>query len=185
MKQANVIADITQLIKTRNVLFVILLLSLMINIVQGILNVKNQSTARTVVIPSGFSQEFWVNENAVSSSYLSEMARHAAYLVLNVTPKTVSYNHQKLLELVDAEGYGVVNSQFQAINERVKLKNLTTAFYVTEITPASSSMTVDVKGTLKSFIGQKSLTPKFKHYQVKFSYRGAQLKIASFKEVLV
>lgn len=174
-----------RLIQVRNAFFLALCGSLFLNFIQGVLNVSMLGNSRTVVVPTGFQQEFWVNDGEVSASYLSEMARHVAYLVLNVTPETIDYNQQKLLQLVHSSAYGRIKNQMLTNKNELVTKKITTAFFITDIKPLAEKLSVEVVGDLQAYIGEGRVPPQRKTYHVQFEHQGGKLSLLRFEEANV
>lgn len=176
--------DFHKLLKSRNAFFVLLILSLMVNVAQGLLNYQQYGNSKTILIPLAAKESYWVTENDVSPTYLSEFARYAASLFLNVTPETIDFNQKKILEISSPAGNAGIKQYFLEEKEQVQRKKLNTAFYVKEVLPDTQSLKIVLRGKLHSFIGDRPLTPADKSYEIRFERNGTRLMIASFEEVL-
>lgn len=171
-----------RLIQVRNAFFLALVGSLVLNLIQGVLNVSLMGHSRTVIVPAGFQKSFWVSEGAVSAEYLSEMARHIAYLVLNVTPDSMDYNQQKLLQLVHPSAYGHIKNQMIANKNDLVVKKITTAFFITDIQPNAEKLSVEIIGDLQAYIGEGRVPPQRKTYRVQFDQESGRLRLLRFEE---
>lgn len=58
---------------------------------------------QTTLTPPEIRRSMTVSNIAFSKEYLEEMAPYAAYLLLNVTPKTVDYQNSQLLKIVSPD----------------------------------------------------------------------------------
>ena len=52
---------------------------------------------RTVIVPPSIDRTFWVTRDKASREYLEEMAGFVAWLVLDVSPSTVDWKRNVLL----------------------------------------------------------------------------------------
>lgn len=177
--------ELGRLIQVRNAFFIALCASLLVNMVQGLVNLSLLGNSRTVVVPAGFQKEFWVSDKEVSASYLSEMARHIAYLVLNVTPDTIDYNQQKLLQLVHPSAYGKIKNQMIENKNHLLEQKITTVLFVTDVKPVPENLSVEVSGDLQVFIGEGRVPPQRKTYRVQFDHSDGRLSLLRFEEALL
>lgn len=63
----------------------LIVLSLAVNVIQGINNYRLQNEQRTAVTPMGFNAPFAVSQNSADASYLQQMALSFIALRLNVS----------------------------------------------------------------------------------------------------
>lgn len=174
--------NIVQLIKQRNAFFIALLMSLLVNMVLGLISIKFSNQVKTILVPTEFKQSFWLSDKSVSENYLAEMARYMSFLLLNVTKKNIDFNKDKLLSMVHPANFNEVQQQFNDIKAALTKKNLTTAFYVSELMPDTDNLTVIVKGQLVSFIGKQKMTPQDKVYRIEFVNEQQHLMLKRFSE---
>ncbi|EDY1091088.1 type IV conjugative transfer system protein TraE, partial [Salmonella enterica subsp. enterica serovar Sandiego] len=78
----------------------LIVLSLAVNVIQGINNYRLQNEQRTAVTPMGFNAPFAVSQNSADASYLQQMALSFIALRLNVSSETVDASHQALLQYI-------------------------------------------------------------------------------------
>ena len=76
---------------------VLIVLSLSVNVIQGVNNYRLQNEQRTAVTPMAFNAPFAVSQNSADASYLQQMALSFIALRLNVSSETVDASHQALL----------------------------------------------------------------------------------------
>lgn len=175
--------ELSKLVQWRNALFLGLVGSLLINLFQAALNLTLIGSHRTVIVPTGFQKEFWVSDSAASPSYLAEMARHVAFLVLNVSPETIDYNQQKLLQLVHPSAYGKLKNQMLSAKQELSDKKITTVIFITEVTADSSKLNAQIVGDLVAYMGETRMPPQRKTYQVRFDYSSGRLTLLGFEEI--
>ena len=75
---------------------------------------------RTIVVPPTIEKTFWVTKDHVSKEYLEQMASFVAWLILDVTPATVDWKKDILLNYVAPEQH--VLSAATARRERSRPK---------------------------------------------------------------
>ena len=73
------------------VLSQLLLLAVIVSIV---------GSERTIIVPPNIDRKFWVTKDKASREYLEEMAGYVSWLVLDVTPSTVDWKRNVLLNWV-------------------------------------------------------------------------------------
>ena len=81
-----------------------------------------------------------------SKEYLEEMAPYTAYLLLNVTPKTVDYQNSQLLKIVAPDYKDALEKELSLNALWVKKNNVSTTFSATEATADTSDNTVSIRG---------------------------------------
>lgn len=69
---------------------VLIVLSLSVNVIQGVNNYRLQNEQRTAVTPMGFNVPFAVSQNSADASYLQQMALSFIALRLNVSSETAA-----------------------------------------------------------------------------------------------
>lgn len=107
---------------------VLIVLSLAVNVIQGINNYRLQNEQRTAVTPMGFNVPFAVSQNSADASYLQQMALAFIALRLNVSPEIVDASHQALLQYIRP---GAQNQMKVILAEEAKLikkDNVNSAF---------------------------------------------------------
>lgn len=72
----------------------LIVLSLAVNVIQGINNYRLQNEQRTAVTPMGFNASFAVSQNSADASYLQQMALSFIALRLNVSSETVDASRE-------------------------------------------------------------------------------------------
>ncbi len=108
---------------------VLIVLSLSVNLIQGVNNYRLQNEQRTAVTPMGFNVPFAVSQNSADASYLQQMALSFIALRLNVSPEIVDASHQALLQYIRP---GAQNQMKVILAEEAKLikkDNVNSAFF--------------------------------------------------------
>ena len=160
-----------------------LALSLTSNIYLEVTNRALVNKREKIVVPMAFDAPFVVSESEASAPYLQMMALSFLSLRLNVSPETVDMNHGFLLSYVRAESHGDFAPVLDAEAKRIKDNAVTSAFYQTAIKVYPSASIVDIRGVLKTWIGNSKPLEEIKHYRLQLSYRAGVTSIEKFVEV--
>ncbi len=76
---------------------VLIVLSLSVNVIQGVNNYRLQNEQRTAVTPMAFNAPFAVSQNSADASYLQQMALSFIALRLNVSSEIWSQNIEVIM----------------------------------------------------------------------------------------
>ncbi len=160
-----------------------LALSLISNIYLEVTNRALVNKREKIVVPMAFDAPFVVSENQASAPYLQMMALSFLSLRLNVSPETVDMNHGFLLSYVRTEAHEQFAPVLTAEAKRIKENAVTSAFYQTSMNVYPSASIVDIRGVLKTWIGNSKPLEEIKHYRLQLSYRAGVTSIEKFVEV--
>lgn len=138
---------------------------------------------RTVLVPPVIEKSFWVTHNRVSPSYLEQMAAFVTYLTLDVSPQSVEWKKNLLLQYVSPDYHGPLQARQQLEATRLKQMNATTQFSLSRVVPDEKGMSVRVAGKLATFINGQRTTDVLKTYQVQFDYSGNRIHLKKFEEI--
>ncbi|PDM27839.1 type IV conjugative transfer system protein TraE [Escherichia coli] len=125
---------------------VLIVLSLSVNVIQGVNNYRLQNEQRTAVTPMAFNAPFAVSQNSADASYLQQMALSFIALRLNVSSETVDASHQALLQYIRPGD------------------NVNSAFFQTSVRVWPQYGRVEIRGVLKTWIGDSKPFTDIKHY---------------------
>ena len=165
--------NILNIISQRNAWIGISALTAMSNIVlSSALFLKNE---RTVLVPPHITKTLWVEGGRVSKEYLEEMGLYMAKLLLDLSPTSFAYNHETLLRYATPEAYGVLKKQLLEDGDYYTKLQLSTHFKPTEVKANPSKLSVEVKGSLTSYVAGKELRSSLESISLQFSLRGAGL----------
>lgn len=157
-----------------------LALSLISNIYLEVTNRTLVNKREKIVVPMAFDAPFVVSESEASATYLQMMALSFLSLRLNVSPETVDMNHDFLLFYVRAESREKFAPVLAAEAKRIKENAVTSAFYQTAIKVHPSVSIVDIRGVLKTWIGNSKPLEEIKHYRLQLMYRAGVTSIEKF-----
>lgn len=164
-------------------MLIFLALSLISNIYLVVTNRALVNKREKIVVPMAFDAPFVVSESEASTTYLQMMALSFLSLRLNISPETVDMNHGFLLTYVRAESREKFSPVLNAEAKRIKKNAVTSAFYQTAINVYPSASIVDIRGVLKTWIGNSKPLEEIKHYRLQLSYRAGVTSIEKFVEV--
>ncbi|EHP5545141.1 type IV conjugative transfer system protein TraE [Salmonella enterica] len=142
----------------------LIILSLTVNVIQGINNYRLQNEQRTVVIPMGFSAPFAVSQNSADASYLQQMALAFIAMRLNVSSETVDGSHQALLQYIRPGAQNEMKVILADEARRIKADNVNSAFLQTSVRVWPQYGRVEIRGILKTWIGDSKPFTDIKHY---------------------
>ncbi|EOO3640620.1 type IV conjugative transfer system protein TraE, partial [Escherichia coli] len=131
----------------------LIVLSLTVNVIQGVNNYRLQNEQRTAVTPMGFNMPFAVSQNSADASFLQQMALAFIALRLNVSPEIVDASHQALLQYIRP---GAQNKMKVILAEEAKLikkDNVNSAFFQTSVRVWPQYGRVEIRGIRKTWIG--------------------------------
>lgn len=139
---------------------------------------------RTVIVPPNIDRTFWVTKEKASREYLEEMASYVAWLVLDVTPTTVDWKKNVLLNWVAPDQHAAMKTKMDIEAERLRSNNATTFFLVQQLAADEAKQSVVVTGRLRRQINGADVTdPETRSYLAQFQYAGGRVHIQSFKEI--
>lgn len=136
---------------------------------------------KTIVVPTGFSEEFWVKGSEVSPIYIEQMAKYFFQLLLTYNKQNVSSQYLNFLHYVRPEKYGATKGFLMADIERITRNEIASAFYPLKLT--ISNMRAEVEGEQVGMVGDKIVSRKIKKYTMGFSYKNGILSIEEYAEL--
>ncbi|HBB3100984.1 TPA: type-F conjugative transfer system secretin TraK [Escherichia coli] len=143
---------------------VLIVLSLSVNVIQGVNNYRLQNEQRTAVTPMAFYAPFAVSQNSADASYLQQMALSFIALRLNVSSETVDASHQALLQYIRPGAQNQMKVILAEEAQRIKNDNVNSAFFQTSVRVWPQYGRVEIRGVLKTWIGDSKPFTDIKHY---------------------
>ena len=143
---------------------VLIVLSLSVNVIQGVNNYRLQNEQRTAVTPMAFNAPFAVSQNSADASYLQQMALSFIALRLNVSSETVDASHQALLQYIRPGAQNQMKVILAEEAKRIKTDNVNSAFFQTSVRVWPQYGRVEIRGVLKTWIGDSKPFTDIKHY---------------------
>ena len=120
---------------------VLIVLSLSVNVIQGVNNYRLQNEQRTAVTPMAFIA-----------------------LRLNVSSETVDASHQALLQYIRPGAQNQMKVILAEEAKRIKNDNVNSAFFQTSVRVWPQYGRVEIRGVLKTWIGDSKPFTDIKHY---------------------
>lgn len=164
-------------------LLLLLVLSLATSLWLAIDNRALRSTRSTIVTPMGYDAPFAIAEQRASPAYLQMMALSLLALRLNVSPETVDAQHQFLLGFVRPGAQPDFKVTLAGEAKRIKQNEVNSAFYHSQVNVVPGSRVVDIRGLLKTWIGNGKPSAELKHYRLSLNYADGVTSIERFLEV--
>ena len=141
------------------------------------------TVVQTPLTPPEIRRSMTVSNIAFSKEYLEEMAPYTAYLLLNVTPKTVDYQNSQLLKIVAPDYKDALEKELSLNALWVKKNNVSTTFSATEATADTSDNTVSIRGVFEVKRNNTVVEQKDRELQISFKNNYGTLQLLSIKEV--
>lgn len=139
---------------------------------------------RTVIVPPNIDKTFWVTKEKASREYLEEMGGYVAWLMLDVTPTTIDWKKNLLLNWVAPDQHAAMKTKMDLEAERLRSNNASTFFLIQQLVPDEAKQSVVITGRLRRQINGADVSdPETRSYQAQFQYAGGRVHIQSFKEV--
>jgi conjugal transfer pilus assembly protein TraE len=138
---------------------------------------------RTIIVSPQVEKTFWVTNDRVSKEYLEQMASFIAWLVLDVTPATIDWKKDILLNYVSPEQHGLMKARQEVEAERLKRINASTFFLPQQLVANDQDQTVAVRGRLRTQVNGQETATDTKAYLAEFQYAGGRMHLKAFKEI--
>jgi conjugal transfer pilus assembly protein TraE len=139
-------------------------------------------TERTIVVPPSIDKTFWVTRDHASREYLEQMGSFIAWLILDVTPVSIDWKKDVLLNYVAPDQHGVMKARQEIEAERLKRINASTYFLPQQLVANETTQSVIVSGRLRTLVNGQETATETKAYLVEFQYAGGRMHLKSFKE---
>ncbi|WP_099716391.1 type IV conjugative transfer system protein TraE, partial [Klebsiella pneumoniae] len=117
------------------------------------------------------------------ASYIEQLGLSFVALRLNVTPETVDAQHQQLLRYVLPASQNSLKVHLAEDAKRIKDNNVNSTFYMTSMRAWPAENRVDIRGELKTWIGDSKPYSEIKSYVIQFSRVDGVSWLARFGEI--
>ena len=141
-------------------------------------------TERTIVVPPSIDKTFWVAKDHASREYLEQMGSFIAWLILDVTPNSIDWKKDVLLNYVTPDQHGALKSRQEIEAERLKRINASTFFLPQQLVANETGQTVVVRGRLRTQVNGQDTAIETKAYLAEFRYVGGRMHLNTFKETV-
>ncbi len=151
-------------------------------LVLGILFVLgNQKTILTNIVTG---EDYWIGHRQASIEYLKAMASNFVSLAVNIHPKNVMRQHERFLQYVDPEVYGVMKTRMELEAGVVRKNAVSQTFFEQNVITSKKLPNVAVVvGIRKIFYGNKLVSTVQARYMIRFAIRNGRLFVAEYKEL--
>jgi conjugal transfer pilus assembly protein TraE len=139
-------------------------------------------TERTIVVPPSIDKTFWVTKDRASHEYLEQMGSFIAWLILDVTPTSIDWKKDVLLNYVAPDQHGAMKSRQEVEAERLKRINASTSFLPQQLVANETNQSVVVRGRLRTQVNGQETALETKAYLAEFQYTGGRIHLKAFKE---
>ncbi|MES2260947.1 MAG: type IV conjugative transfer system protein TraE [Pseudomonadota bacterium] len=140
-------------------------------------------TERTIVVPPSIERTFWVTKDQASRAYLEQMAGFVAWLILDVTPASIDWKKDILLNYVAPGQHGAMKSRQEIEAERLKRISASTYFLPQQLVANENNQSVVVRGRLRTQVNGQETANETKAYLAEFNYAGGRVHLTGFKEI--
>jgi conjugal transfer pilus assembly protein TraE len=89
----------------------------------------------------------------------------------------------QVLEIADPASRGALKAELVKIVAEQRGSDVTQAFVIRAMMVDAPRLTSEVKGTLKTFVGQQVIASDERTFRFTWSYRGLRLALAGFAQV--
>ena len=175
-------SKIMELVKRRNTLSLVLVVSLSLNLLQGISVFNLLDKTKIVIMPPEIREGFWISNQNVSASYLQQMTNYFLSLILNTTPATAYHQRETLLRFVHPNDYGLVKEQLVTQEAEIIKRQLSRFFVPVTYEVNEIERSVKAIGDLTILVGQEKVSVERKAYQLQYTLNQGQLLIEAFTE---
>ncbi|MCE4369672.1 type IV conjugative transfer system protein TraE [Xanthomonas hortorum] len=138
---------------------------------------------RTIVVPPSLEKSFWVSGNAVSREYLEQMGAFVAWLVLDVSPASITWKTDTLLAYVEPGQYAALKTRMELETRRLQRLNASTSFQPQQLAVNEAQQQVVIRGRLRTWVNTVETSNAAKAYRVQFRYGGGRIQLSTFEEV--
>ncbi|HFC6479512.1 TPA: type IV conjugative transfer system protein TraE [Neisseria meningitidis] len=183
MKTENMLSELAIRTGIKVFFWILLGMSIAVNLFLSATLLFKGTIVQTTLTPPEIRRSMTVSNIAFSKEYLEEMAPYTAYLLLNVTPKTVDYQNSQLLKIVSPDYKDALERELSLNALWVKKNNVSTTFSATEATADISDNTVSIRGIFEVKRNNTLVEQKDRELLISFKNNYGTLQLLSIKEV--
>ena len=139
--------------------------------------------AAVVLVPAVAGPSWEVGETFAGRRYLEDMARTAAVTLLTLTPENAPYVREAAARLSHASARGAIAAWVASESERMRRRDLATAFYPERIEAEPERLAATVAGELATWIGREEASRERRRYRLAFRIDGGRLGLLRFEQM--
>lgn len=156
------------------------LVLLLSNLMLASFVITSDTSEKTIVVPAELNQPFSVQGERLSPSYIEQMARHFAHLLLTYHKQNAEYQFDLVLRYTDPAVYNDMKTAFSLDIERIRRNDIRSVFHPMKIHVKEN--TAYITGELSGFVGGHKVNTAVKTYEFRFNY-GSNLTLVAFNEL--
>ncbi|MGC0372185.1 MAG: hypothetical protein DGJ47_000892 [Rickettsiaceae bacterium] len=183
MHQINKVQNIELIARQRNLFIVLCLISFIITLV---VSLKLFTRKERVILIPGLSQEVWVEDKGVSSSYLEESTNMYLPLLLDLDVDSIDWKRNRILAHVSKSDVNYIKSlsaYYARVKEQYKQFSLSTHFALKKLEINSKKLVVIAKGQLISRFGSGGFESEPADYRISFEWLSGKLLLKEFVQI--
>lgn len=162
-------------------LMVMLVFGLLItNLVLGGLVWYATVNQRIEITPFFSGSSYQASRSGVDAEYLSQMSENFVNARLNVTPETVTSNHQRVLAFVESGAYPLMKKTLDGEARVIAQQKISSVFAIKGVTPNPAELSVKVSGVLRRFVGIRALKEERLTYTLNYRQHLGRLSLIRF-----
>ncbi len=138
---------------------------------------------RVILIPPIVSQPMWIEERAVSSTYLEQMGLFIGQMLLSNTPTSVGLLRDTVLRYVHPGAYTQMRQQLIGEEAHLKKHQGSYHFHLNSVHVEPANHSVVLHGDRENYIGGKCVERARETYRLTFAFsKGRYLLTGCVKE---
>ena len=137
----------------------------------------------TVLVPAVSGPAWEVGESWAGRRYLEDTARTAAVTLLTLTPENAAHVREAAARMSDASARGAIGAWVGREAERMRRRDLATAFYPERIDVDAQALAAEVAGELVTWIGREEASREDRRYRLVFRIDGGRIGLLRFEEM--
>lgn len=139
---------------------------------------------REIVLTPTISRPLTISTSGISDDYLELVTRDTALMLLNRSPEALDYWMEQILALAHPDAYGKLKGELVRIVTEQKGSDIAQAFVIAKMTVDADSLTSEVEGTLKTYVGAQVISTQKRRFKFAWDYTGLKLSLTGFAPVL-
>lgn len=169
MKKENYLSRVSAASDVGQFVYLTLASSVLMNVLLVVAVIQMPKGVRHELVPPSLSKGFWVGTDQFDRNHLEEMGIYVIQLMLNVTPKSVRFQGEQLLKIIDPQHHAELLNQIQVNAAMVERLNVATTFMpVSYSYDVKSPNRIAVHGSFQTHYSDKTIGSSSKTYMVEF-----------------
>jgi conjugal transfer pilus assembly protein TraE len=140
---------------------------------------------RIIVLPPRVDKEFWVSEKEVSNTYLEQIGTYIAELTMNVSPKNVDLNFDKVIPFASTDPQITEELKKELLNQANAIKKdyIYQSFYIdgVSVIESKNGKYVLVEGLLRRSTGDIYIGSRNANIKIFFDVKAGRFYITKLE----